>query len=95
MVQKSPSHVSPDLKTKSGVDGVPDEFLLCLQSIDEQVGIFCWFVEIVVFSEVEVIEVGKRHSLGSRQPFLMSPKIHTTLAAAVEHERGIMTGSCP
>lgn len=52
---------SPNLEAQSWLDGIPDEILLGFQCIHQQIRIFGWLVEIVVLSEIEMVQVWQRH----------------------------------
>lgn len=55
---------SPYLQAQKRSDPITQEACIRLQGINEEVGIFCGLVEVLVLSEVEVLQAGQGHYTG-------------------------------
>lgn len=68
------SKTSPYLQTQTRSDSITQEARIGLQGFDEEVGIFCGLVEVLVLSEIEVLQAGQgHHTWSTRQPSARLP----------------------
>lgn len=78
--------ISPYLQTQTRSDSVTQEARIGLQGVDEEVGIFCGLVEVLVLSEIEVLQAGQgHHTWSTRQP---SARLPLSVLCAFVEDRG-------
>lgn len=55
------NETSPYLQAQERSDCIPQEGCIRLQGINEEVGVFCGFVKVLVFPEIEVLQAWQGH----------------------------------